>query len=180
MKDADDENPAVIPADTLALGTVWPTADDWVPIGATSAGLDFGFQRAKQDIMIEEQSNPVDVRTKDLKFNMQVSFSEDTLATMRIAYGCGNITTAAAAAQTYGYSELVISDEMEDFAFGFEGQNQYNMPRRVVIPVVKSVGNIKTQYRRAHQQRLYAVALESLVPLAQCPIRDLTAAPTGS
>lgn len=177
MKQADDDVPAVLPADTLALGTAWPTADDWAPIGATLDGLNFGFQRSKQDIHIEEQPNPVDTRTKDLKFQMQLDFSEDTLATMRIAYGGGNITTAVATSTLYGYSELIISDEMEDFAFGFEGQNQFRMARRCVVPIVKSVGNIKTQYRRAHQQRIYSVQLESLVPLAQCPIRDITAAP---
>lgn len=179
MKQADDDDPAVLPDDTLALGATWPVVDNWAPIGATMDGLNFGFQRSKQDIMIEEQPNPVDTRTKDLKFQMQVDFSEDTLGTMRIAYGGGNITTAVATATTYGYSELVISDEMEDFAFGFEGQNQFQLPRRCVVPVVKSVGNIKTQYRRAHQQRVYSVQLESLVPLSQCPIRDLTSVPTA-
>lgn len=142
-------------------------------------GLQFGFQRQRQDIMIEEQVNPVDTRTKSLRFEMQLDFAEDTLATMRIAYGGGSITTAAAAANSYGYSELVIADEMEDYAFGFEGENQYGMPRRCVVPIVKSVGNIKTKYRRAQQQRIYSVILESLVPLNQVKIRDLTAAPTG-
>lgn len=179
MKQADDDVYAVLPADTLPMGTAWPTADNWAPIGATVAGLDFGFQRSKQDIMIEEQPNPVDVRTKDLKFNLLINFSEDTLATMRIAYGGGNITTAVATADTYGYSELIIADEMEDFAFGFEGQNQFQMARRAVVPIVKSIGNIKTQYRRAHQQREYSVNLESLVPLSLCPIRDLNSVPTG-
>lgn len=173
----DEEDFAVIPEDTLALGAAWP--GDWKPIGATQDGLQFAFQRSKQDIHIEEQPNAVDTRTKDLKFNMQIDFSEDTLATMKIAYGGGNITTATATADTYGYSELVIADEMEDFAFGFEGQNQFGMPRRCVIPIVKSVGNIKTLYRRAARQRVYSVNLESLVPLAQCPIRDLTSAPLG-
>jgi hypothetical protein len=179
MKQADEEEYATLPPDTLALGTVWPVADNWDPIGATQDGLQFGFQRTKQDIHIEEQPNPVDTRTKDLKFQMQLDFSEDTLKTMRIAYGGGNITTAVATATAWGYSELIISDEMEDFAFGFEGQNQFQAPRRAVVPIVKSVGNIKTMYRRAARQRIYSVNLESLVPLAVCPIRDLTAPPTG-
>jgi len=169
--------PATIPPDTLALGGSWPSP--WAAIGATQDGLQFGFQRQRQDIMIEEQPNPVDTRTKSLRFEMQLDFSEDTLATMRIAYGGGNITSAVAGATTYGYSEIVISDEMEDYAFGFEGMNQYQMARRCVVPIVKSVGNIKTKYRRAAQQRLYSVTLESLMPLQQVKIRDLTEAPTG-
>lgn len=173
----DYTTPPVIPADTLALGAAWPSP--WVAIGATQDGLQFGFQRQRQDIMIEEQVNPVDVRTKSLRFEMQLDLSEDTLATMQIAYGGGNITTAVAAATTYGYSELVISDEMQDYGFGFEGENQYGMARRCVVPVVKSVGNIKTKYRRAAQQRLYSITLESLTPLSSVKIRDLTAEPTG-
>ncbi len=166
-----------LPADTLALGATWPVP--WSPIGATLDGLQFGFQRTRQAIHIEEQPNEVDVRTKDLKFQMQIDFSEDTLTTMRIAYGGGTITSAVATATTYGYSQLIISDEMEDFAFGFEGQNQFGLARRCIVPIVKSVGNIKTKFRRAQQQRVYSVNLESLVPLSQCPIRDLTAAPTS-
>lgn len=177
MKPVDPTTAAVIPADTIDLGEAWPSP--WAAIGATQDGLQFGFQRQKQDIMIEEQVNPVDTRTKSLRFEMQLDFSEDTLATMRIAYGGGNITTAVAGATTYGYSELVIADEMEDYAFGFEGQNQFGLPRRCVVPVVKSVGNIKTKYRRAAQQRLYSVTLESLTPLSTVKIRDLTAVPTS-
>jgi hypothetical protein len=173
---ADYATPATIPDDDIELGGDWPTP--WAAIGATLDGLQFGFQRQKQDIMIEEQPNPVDSRTKSLRFQMQIDFAEDTLTTMRIAYGGGNITTAVATASTYGYSELVISDEMEDYAFGFEGENQYKLPRRCVVPIVKSVGNIKTKYRRSQQQRIYSVMLESLVPLAQAKIRDLTAEPT--
>lgn len=179
MKQSDPLVPAVIPPDTLALGTAWPVGSNWAAIGATLDGLQFGFQRTRQAIHVEEQPNEVDVRTKDLKFQMQIDFSEDTLQTMRIAYGGGNITTAVATSTTYGYQQLIISDEMEDFAFGFEGQNQFGMARRCVVPIVKSVGNIKTKFRRAQQQRVYSVNLESLVPLSQCPIRDITAAPTG-
>lgn len=177
MKPADPLSPAVLPLDTLALGAVWP--GDWKGVGATMDGLNFQFQRQKSAIHIEEQPNEVDSRTKDLKFQMQVDFSEDTLQTMRIAYGGGTIATVAAGASTYGYSQLVISDEMEDLAFGFEGQNQFGLARRCVIPIVKSVGNIKTQYRRAAKQRIYSVNLESVVPLSQCPIRDINALPTS-
>ncbi len=176
MKPADPLTPAVIPPDTLALGAAWP--NDWRGVGATMDGLNFQFQRQKSAIHIEEQPNEVDSRTKDLKFQMQVDFSEDTLQTMRIAYGGGTISTVAAAANVYGTSTLVISDEMEDLAFGFEGQNQCGLARRCVVPIVKSVGNIKTQYRRAAKQRIYSVNLESVVPLSQCPIRDINALPT--
>lgn len=172
LQSADPDEPATLPPNTLVLGGSWP--EPWTPLGATTEGLDFGFSRDSNDITIEEQPNPVDVRTSSLAFNADVTLSEDTLETMRIAYGGGTITTVAGDAETLGYQELEISDEMEDFAFGFEGENQHNLPRRVLIPVVKSVGDIETNYRRAEEQRSYAVSFRSLVPLKDVKILNLT------
>lgn len=169
---ADPDEPAALPANTLELGQVWTTP--WTPLGASQEGLSFGFSRDSSDITIEEQPNPVDVRTSSLAFNANVTLAEDTLETMRIAYGGGTITTVSASTTEYGYQELEISDEMEDFAFGFEGENQHGLARRVVIPVVKSVGDIETGYRRAEEQRLYAVSFRSLVPLKDVKIRNMT------
>lgn len=173
--------PAVLPPNTVALGGDWTSVANgsWTAMGATQEGLNFGFARESSDITIEEQPNPVDVRTSSLAFNASVTLAEDTLQTMRIAYGGGTITTVAATASTHGYEDLQISDEMEDFAFGFEGENQFKLPRRCVIPVVKSVGEIETTYRRAEEQRLYAVSFRSLVPLKDCKIRNITANPTA-
>jgi hypothetical protein len=176
LKTVDPEEPADLPENTLALGDAWP--DPWSPPGATTEGLTFGFSRDANDITIEEQPSPVDTRTNSLEFTMDCTLSEDTIETMRIAYGGGVVTTTAAGAGTYGYQDLVISDEMEDFAFGFEGENQFGRPRRVVVPVVKSVGDIQTAYRRADSQRSYEVSFKSLVALKDVKIRNITAAPT--
>lgn len=172
LQTANPAVPATLPADTVVLGGAW--SNPWTPVGASQEGLTFGFSRDSSDITIEEQPNPVDVRTSSLAFNADVTLSEDTLQTMRIAYGGGTITTVAGSATEFGYEELTISDEMEDFAFGFEGENQHKLPRRVLIPVVKSVGDIETGYRRAEEQRLYAVSFRSLVPLKDVKIRNLT------
>lgn len=177
LKAADPEEPATIPPNTLALGGVWDTP--WTPPGATTEGLTFGFSRDSNDISIEEQPSPVDTRTNGLSFTADVTLSEDTIQTMRIAYGGGTVDAVAATTTEFGYEDLEISDEMEDFAFGFEGENQFNLPRRVCIPVVKSVGDIQTAYRRADSQRSYEVSFKSLVALKDVKIRNITAAPTG-
>lgn len=179
LKSADPENPATLPPNDLALGSPWPEEDDWTPPGATTEGLTFGFSRDSNDIVIEEQPNPVDTRTNGLEFTMDVTLSEDTIETMRIAYGGGIVTTVAATADEHGYQDLRIADEMEDFAFGFEGENQFQLPRRVVVPVVKSVGDIQTAYRRADSQRSYEVSFKSLVALKDIHIRNITSKPTG-
>lgn len=172
LQTADPETPAAIPENTVELGEDW--ADPWSGLGATTEGLTFGFTRDTNDITIEEQPNPVDTRTNTLEFTMGVSLSEDTIETMRIAYGGGIVTTEAGTASEYGYQDLTISDEMEDFGFGFEGENQHGLPRRVVVPVVKSVGEIETTYRRADSQRSYEVSFRSLVPLSEVTIRNIT------
>jgi len=161
-----------LPDGTVLLGGTW--AAPWFPLGATQEGLNFGFARESSDITIEEQPNPVDVRTSSLAFNATVTLSEDTLQTMKVAYGGGTITTTAATTTAFGYESLKISDEMEDFSFAFEGENQFKLARRVLIPVVKSVGEIETTYRRAEEQRLYAVSFRSLVPLKDCEIINYT------
>lgn len=177
LKSADPDEAAVLPENSLPLGAPWE--GDWTPPGATTEGLTFGFSRDSNDIVIEEQPNPVDTRTNGLEFTMDVTLSEDTIETMRVAYGGGIITTVAATASEHGYQDLRIADEMEDFAFGFEGENQFQLPRRVVVPVVKSVGDIQTAYRRADSQRSYEVSFKSLVALKDVHIRNITQAPTG-
>ena len=172
LQSVNPVTPAALPLDTVVLGATWTAP--WLPLGATQEGLSFGFSRDSSDINIEEQPNPVDVRTSSLAFNADVTLSEDTLETMRIAYGGGTITTVSGTASVFGYQVLEISDEMEDFAFGFEGENQHKLPRRVLIPVVKSVGDIETGYRRAEEQRLYSVSFRSLVPLKDVKIRNIT------
>lgn len=177
LKTVDPDEPAVLPENTLELGEPWE--DPWSPPGATTEGLTFGFSRDANDIMIEEQPSPVDTRTNSLEFTMDCTLSEDTIETMRLAYGGGIVDTHAATTTLHGYQDLQISDEMEDFAFGFEGENQFKLPRRVVVPVVKSVGDIQTAYRRADSQRSYEVSFKSLVALADVKIRNITAVPTG-
>lgn len=169
----DPMNPPTLPEDTVALGGEWPA--EWVAPGATTEGLSFEFERSTQTITIEEQMTPVDERTQSLTFTANVTLAEDTLKTMRIAYGGGVIETTAAATGTPGISTLVIAEEMETFAFAFEGQNEFGYWRRVLIPRVKSRANVQTAYRRAEAQRSYPIGLASLVAPSEVVIRNMDA-----
>lgn len=166
--------PPVTPPDTLALGVAWDAP--WTPIGATEAGVTFSFKRTTDDITIDEQVTPVDKRTKDLNFMMDVELSEDTINSMVLAYGGGGIVTTAAASGVPGVKVLTIASDLTYFSFGFEGINSYGMPRRVIVPISVSTANAKTQYQRSKKQRTYATSFESLVAPELVVIREITAA----
>lgn len=163
-----------LPPDTNPLWTVWPTP--WTPVGATTEGLTFGFQRETNNIMIEEQVTPVDVQTTAVNFTMQITLSEDTLETMILAYGGGEIATVAPGSGTPGIKTLEIASNFSYFSFGFEGKNNKGFWRRVLVPVVVSVAEAQTIYRRAESQRTYGVTLTSLVAPEEVIIREMTAA----
>jgi hypothetical protein len=172
----DPETPAVLPADTVVLGGTWTSP--WVAVGATQEGLTFSASRDTQDIMIEEQPNPVDKRQTSASYTMGLTLSEDTIDTMVLAYG-GTKTVVAAGTTTPGITSLQMSSELSYFAFAFEGRAPSGFWRRVLVPIVVSIGETETSYRRAEEQRLYEVSFESLVRPEDVIIREMTAEPTG-
>ena len=173
--------PVALPDDEEPLGFAWLTP--WVAAGATLEGVSITFAREATDIRVEEQSTPVDQKTTSAGFTVNTSLSEDTLDTMRYAYGGGTITTQAPATLTSGTQTLVISDEVEHFALGLEGQAKPRTGiatpwRRILIPDVTSVAEVETAYRRAEQQRVYPCTFTSLVPVGEIIIKELNALPT--
>ncbi|WP_027947218.1 hypothetical protein [Amycolatopsis taiwanensis] len=167
-------SPATLPEDIVPLGTPWGGL--WTPPGATMDGLSFDVKRTPQDITIEEQMTPVDQRTKSMDFTANFELAQDTLETMLWAYGGGTIVSTAASSGVPGTSVLTISDEMDNFAFGFEGVNEAGFWRRILLQPVKSVGNAKTQYRRANNQRTYAISLTALCAPSDVVIKNMDAA----
>ena len=169
-------SPAALPAETVALGGTWPsTPQVWTPIGATEEGVTLAVRRNTQDQMIEEQITPVGVETTDADFRFEVSLSEDTLETMRVAYGGGTITTTAAASGQIGKKVLVISTDLTHFALGFECKNPEGFFRRILVPDIVSVADVSTSFRRAAGPRRYRVAFRSLVKPEDVTIVNKTA-----
>lgn len=166
--------PPALPADTVALGTAWTTP--WTPVGASASGASFDYERSTDTIEVEEQMTPVDYRTKSLKFTVSIELAEDDLQTMLWAYGGGTIDTVAASTGIAGTSQLTIADEMTTFAVGMEAENDKGFWRRVLVPQVKSVANIKTQYRRSNSPRTYSISLESIVAPSAVTIKNMDAA----
>jgi len=169
--------PPTLPPNTLALNGAWPAP--WEGVGASHEGLSFEFERKVNEISIEEQPNPVAYLTETLTIQAVVTLAQDSLKTMRLAYGGGVVTTVAAGVGVYGTKTLAISPTLELMAFGFESFNELGKPRRVLLPTVVSVGNIKTEYRRAAEKRMYETAFKYTGKPADVIILDITASPTS-
>lgn len=153
-----------LPADTVAMNGAWPSTGNniWVPVGATEEGMVLRFSRDTEDITVEEQLTPVDVQPTGVDMAVETVLSEDTLKTWMLAMGGGTITTEAASSGVPGTSKLTIGSDLDRYALGFEAENEFGMPRRVMIPAVVSVGQIEAAYRRAANARRFATAFRAI------------------
>jgi hypothetical protein len=176
----DELDPAELPADTVVLGGIWPVLPQpWVPIGASAEGASLVFRRSTESLRIEEQLTPVAVETTEVEFRVEVTMAEDTLETMRVAYGGGEIVTTAAGAGQPAKKTLTLSSDLEHFALGLEARNTYGHPRRILVPEIVSIADVETTYRRAAGLRLYKVSFWSLVPIEEMIIDEITAPATA-
>lgn len=154
----------------------WTAPAGWVAAGATQEGLTLGVVQNTNDIPIEEQSTPARVTITTTEISVSTVLSEDTLETLKLAYGGGTITTTAAATGVIGKKQLVLAEGVTELALGFDGFNKQGFFRRVKLPRVLSVANVQTAYRRAADARRYGVTFRCIAPPSQVTIYDKTAA----
>jgi len=169
------DDTATLPANSMALGGDWAGAGGnplWTAIGASESGATMRFSRSTNDISIEEQLNPVDIATTSVDPRIEVTLSEDTLETMKLAYSSGTITTVAPTTDIPGYRELTIAEDIEHLTLGLEDMNTKTQWRRVLWLDVLSVADVETSYRRAETQRLYAVSFRLVSPIASAIVRE--------
>lgn len=160
----DPLSPAVLPADTVALGGTWPSSPQvWTPIGATEEGVKFIFNRSTEPVRIEEQMTPVDQVTTEVTVSVDCIFAEDKFEAIRYAVGGGTITTQAAASGVIGKKTLVMNSDLSHYALGLETKNKQGFFRRMLIPDVISVADVTAEYRRAAGKRMYAASFKTLV-----------------
>jgi hypothetical protein len=165
--------PVTLPAETVALGGTWPAP--WVPIGATEAGVSLLFKRETEDVMIEEQLTPIVTNTKSVDLRVNTTLSEDTLQTMKLAFGGGTITVTAASSGVIGKETLVISSDLDQLVVGMEGVNKYGFYRRVLIPLITSAADVEAVYRRSADARRYKTSLVALCAPEEVVIVNKTA-----
>ncbi len=168
--------PEPMVANSVLLGTAW--GGNWVAMGATEQGVKVTVAPKTTDILVEEQMTPALVTVDSMDISVATTFSEDTLANMKIAYGGGAITTVAPGVGVPGTSELALADSLELLSVGFEGVNPFGFYRRYYLPKVVSVASVDTSYRRAAAARLYPVNLRAICDPATIAVIDMTAVAT--
>jgi hypothetical protein len=169
-----------VPSDqNLGVASAW-TGLGWGYIGSTEAGVTLTFNPATQNIMIEEQPTPAGVAITTADLQITTSLSEETLSNINLSWGNGGtVAVTPAGAGQPGKSVLTLSTNFANMACALIGKNQLGFARVLSIPTVFSAGQVATAYRRAAQQRLYPLTLNTLCPIGQIGWTDLTAIATS-
>lgn len=165
------------PADTIAFDTDW--AGNWDHPGYTESGLEFGVERKEKRHYVDEISIPAMITIEETTMTVGITFAEATLENLAMAVGGGTITTTAPGAGQIGKKSLVLHEELDVVAIGFEGMNAQGFFRRVVIPRVVSLGKIKAEFKRSDNKQMYAAEFESICPISDIDIFDKTAEATA-
>lgn len=165
--------PLALPADTVALGGSWPVG--FTAIGATKEGVTLRFARTTNKLYIEEQSTPIRNETETTEVQVMAEFAEDTIETMKTAFGGGTITVTAPATGQPGKSRLIVAQDMDKLTLGLEMKNSFGLPRRILIPLVNSTADVEIINRRAAALRTYKVTFEALCPLSTILFDEITA-----
>jgi hypothetical protein len=169
-----------VPTDAnLGVGTAW-TGLGWAYVGSTLDGVTLTFAPTTQDINIEEQPTPVGVAISTATITVTANLSEETLANVNMAWGnAGSIAVTPAGAGQPGKSVLTLSTTFQNVAVAVVGQNVYGYAGVLQIPTCMSAGQVQTAYRRAAQQRVYPITLNSICPFSQITWTFLTAPATS-
>lgn len=159
-----------VPSDAnLGVGTAW-TGLGWAYVGALLDGVTVTFNPTTQDINIEEQPTPVAVAVTTANLTITCNMSEETLANVNLAWGnAGSIAVTSAGAGQPGKQVLTLSTTLTQVACALVGKNAAGFAGVLQIPQVISAGQVQTAYRRAAQQRVYPLTLNSV-----CPFNNIT------
>jgi hypothetical protein len=169
-----------LPSDqNLGVGASW-LSGGWSYIGCTDAGVSVTWNPTTVDISIEEQPTPVAVIVDKATAQVTFDFSEETLTNVNLAYGgAGTITPYSAGASQPGKSVLTLSTNFPQLACAVISKNQLGFARVMSIPAIMSTGQVKTDYRRSANQRLYPTTFNTICPFNQISWIDLTAVATS-
>lgn len=151
----------------------WPAAT-WFSAGATNEGFKAVLDTSTTTTTIEEQSTPVDEQIEAKTLSFEAALAEDTLKSISLAWGGGEIVTFAAAVGTPGGQRMTLSDVVNYYTAILEMRNKFNMARRIYIPKTTLVGSGDTNFRRAADKRTYPLRIQSLSAPPQIVITELT------
>lgn len=155
----------------------WETAG-WIVAGATHEGFKVNVDVSTTTITIEEQSTPVGERVESKGINIEAALAEDTVDTIRLSWGGGDIVTAAATASLPGTKKMTLTDDIEYWTAALEMRNSFGLARRVYIPKVSLTGSGETSFRRSADKRTYPIRVASISRPSEIEIVEITAPPT--
>lgn len=169
-----------VPSDAnLGVGTAW-TGLGWAYVGALLDGVTVTFAPTTQDINIEEQPTPVAVAVTTANLTVTCNMSEETLNNVNLAWGnAGSIAVTAAGAGQPGKSVLTLSTTLQQVAVALVGKNAFGYAGVLQVPQVISAGQVQTAYRRAAQQRVYPLTLNSVCSFSSITWTYLTSPATS-
>jgi hypothetical protein len=163
----------------LGVGSAW-TGLGWAYVGALLDGVTVTFAPTTQDISIEEQPTPVGVAITTANLTFTCNMSEETLTNVNLAWGnAGSIAVTAAGAGQPGKSVLTLSTNFQQVAVALVGKNAFGFAGVLQVPQMISAGQVQTAYRRAAQQRVYPLTLNSICPFSSITWSYLTAVATS-
>lgn len=166
------DNTALFDADA------WTTAG-WVGAGATNEGFKVNVEQSTTTVTIEEQSTPVGETLEGKTLTIEAALAEDTLESMRLAWGGGVITSTAAGVGQPGKRTMTLANDIAYYTVALEMRNFNGFARRIYVPKTAVSGSGEVSFRRAADKRLYPLRAASLSAPNEIQIVDITAAPTG-
>ena len=160
-----------MPANSIEAFGDWGVA--WEQAGGTEEGWRLGADASTTNHTIEEQPNPVAVTLESRGINITAALAEDTLDSLRLAFGGGTIVTTPPGSGTPGVSEFKLASGVEEFAVGLDMQTVGGATRRIYIPRAAGSGNVDVAFRRSAAKRTWPVQFSALCKPEDIIIRDI-------
>lgn len=175
---AEAASSLVMPANTIGFGGDWGAS--WQQAGGTEEGWRLGGESSATNHNIEEQPNPVLVTLDTRTLTISASLAEDTLDSMRLAFGGGTIVTTAGVSPAPTIKNFTLSETVDEFAFGLDMQTipapgvpGKRVTRRIIIPRMSGSGSVDVAFRRAASKRLWPLQMTQLCKPSEVIIREI-------
>lgn len=169
--------PATLVPDNTAIftSTTWETAG-WTVAGATNEGFKVNFEKSTTQIMIEEQSTPVQETIESANVGIEAELAEATIENMKLAWNGSAITTVAAASGVPGTKKMTLTDTVQYWAVALETKNLNGFARRILVPKMTAVGSGETVFRRAAEKQMHPMRWSMMCKPTDVQVVDITAA----
>lgn len=164
-------------ADTIELFSEdiadWP--NPWFSAGATDEGFKLNTDTSTTTVTIEEQATPVGETVEGKTIAITAALAEDTMQSLRLAWGGSDITVAAAASGVPGTNKMTLTDQVSYYTAILEMSNKFGLARRIYIPKTSVTGSGDTSFRRAADKRLYPLSVTSICKPSEIEVVDVVA-----